>query len=174
MSYKDEIKYKIGTITDGEAVYEARVSEIVREVYARAIEEAKTSGISIESVTYEILEGIQEALLERHEEILHRASEEMMEIIHNQANSCISLKHQQARQAQQALEETIEREKAHLNESLDAFKSFAKEKSLKHFALHLRQMEAHAKGLMHALSQKIHFLREDKLNRSEKEDVVEK
>ena len=113
-------------------------------------------------------------MLERHEEILHKVSEEMMEIIHDQANACISLKHQKARQAQQALEETVEREKAHLNESLEAFKSFAREKSLNHFTLHLQQMEKHAKGLMHTMTQKIHFLAEQNKNKSENEGITGK
>ena len=173
MSYKEEVKTKIGAIKDGEEAYEARVSEIVREVYARALEEAKITGESVESVTYEILEGIQEALLDRHEEILRKVSEKMIEIIHDQANDCITVKHQKARQAQQALEETIEREKAHLNESLEAFRAFAREKSLSRFAHHLQQMEAHVKGLIHGLTQRITFLGDAAHKNTEKENVVE-
>ncbi|HHD77974.1 MAG TPA: hypothetical protein ENK97_04280 [Campylobacteraceae bacterium] len=171
MRYKEEVKAKIASISDGEEAYEEQVRRIVTEIYSRALDEAKVTGESVESVTYEILEGIQEALLERHEEILRRVSEEMVDIIHAHANDCIELQHKKAKAAQEAFEETIAREKAHLHESLEAFRAFAKEKSLHHFAAHLQRVEAHIKGIMHQMVQKIASLTQDKRMQPEKEDL---
>ncbi len=172
MSYKEEVKAKIGAISAGEEDYEAQVTNVVKDVYSRALTEAKITGESVESVTYEILEGIQEALLERHEEILHNVSEQMVQIIHDQANECIDVRHKKAKEAQIALEDTIEREKAHLNESLDAFRAFAKDKSLSRFSHYLQDMETHVKGLMHTLSQKIISRNHENRKEAEKEDLI--
>ncbi len=154
MSYKEEIREKIMAIDVPQRPYEDAVNEIIEDVYKRALQEAKVTGQSVESVTYEILEGIGEALEDKNELILQNATDKITKIIHDSAHNCINLSAKKAHHANLQFEETFEREKEHLKESLDAFKAFAKEHSLSKLTMHLTKTEASVKSLIHSLSEK--------------------
>jgi len=171
MSYKDRIKTAIEAIPKEEDCFDEKVLEQVEAVYQEALEDARVTGESVESVTYEILEGLEEALLERDETLLTKATDKMTEVIHNSAQNCISAGTRRVDLATRQLEETVEREKAHLIESLEAFKAFAAERSLHRFSSHLAETESRIKNLMHKLGERIAQLGR-KSAKSEEQDVV--
>ncbi len=154
MSYKEEIREKIMAIDVPQRPYEDAVYAIIEDVYKRALDEAKVTGQSVESVTYEILEGIHEALHDKNEMILQNATDRITQIIHDNAHNCIDMSAKRAHNAHLQFQETLEREKAHLTESLDAFRAFAKEHALHKLTLHLKKTDESIKSLMYKLSEK--------------------
>ncbi len=62
MSYKDEIKYKVGLLQKSEADFIHNLHQLLRVEYSKAIDEARVTGQSIQSITYEFLEAVEEAL----------------------------------------------------------------------------------------------------------------
>jgi cellobiose-specific phosphotransferase system component IIA len=90
----------------------------------------------VESITYEILEGIEEGMREapeRIEPVLQEASRVMTEILHHSAQEDICRQQKRLIHAKTALEETIEAEKLHMLESLKTFEGYAKERAYHHF-----------------------------------------
>ena len=131
MSYRDEIKVMIENVLESTTPSRrASIDRVIKKMYAKALEETKRSGASVESMTYEILEGIEAGLLSSPEEMeasLERASCLMADLLHHSAQEEIKRKQRRIDFAKEALSETIEAEKMHLIESLDAFRAFARE-----------------------------------------------
>ncbi len=160
MSYKDEIKGKVEAIfKEGKPDFQ-KITEVLKTVYTKALYESKKTGQSIESITYEILEGVEEGAKlkpEKMQEVLKNAAEEITELIHESAHECISQSHKAANIAKSRLQDTIEAEKSHLLESIEAFKSYAKDKSHHLFATGLNQTEEKVSQWIHNITDKIEY-----------------
>lgn len=142
---------------------------IIEKMYEKALEESKKTGQSIQTITYEILEGIEEGYAsapERVEPILQNATAIIAEVIDHSAKERIKKQHQQFILAQEALLETIEAEKAHLGDSLEAFEHYAHDHQHGHFKQSLYMTEVNILKKIHFLSNmlqyKITLLKESK------------
>ncbi len=137
MSYHEEIRREIGTSWREHEGDEAEIVTAVEHVFSRALEEARVTGQSIESIVYEILEGVDEALgvrQEHKERILSAAVERMAKTMQQDAGRAVERSAEALRLARMRFDESIEREKAHLKEMLGAFLGFAQEKAYKRVA----------------------------------------
>ncbi len=141
VSYKEDIKNEIAKIPADHPTYESAVTRKIGKVYTRALRDSTKTGESLESFTYEILEGVAEALEERSERILQESMETITKILHENARSCIEISYRKAQIAQARFLETIEHEKMQLAESFEAFRAFVKERSLRHLEPHLENIE---------------------------------
>ncbi len=168
MSYKDEIKIEVEAISESNTKISEEIKQILEKIYAQALEDNKKTGQSVESLTYEILEGIEEGLKikdEQAEEILKTVADTITEIIHKSATKNIYKSHTNAHLAKERLKEVIELEKAHLLESMDAFKAYAEDRSYKLFAKNLYKTETKISKFIHTIASKIqlHKTEKDKL-----------
>ena len=161
MSYKEEIQemvQKIPASADPKEV-EAHVTEILNTLYTKALAESKKTGHSVESITYEILEGLEEGLKghdkEEIETILHNASETITNLIHSCAQESIFRSNKNLQVATEKLKETIAAEKAHLLESMEAFKAFAADHKHPELTQKLHETETKVKHLLKTITDKI-------------------
>lgn len=130
MSYREEMKQMIMGLLTKMPPENEKLDRAIRKVYAKALEEAKQTGGSIESMTYEVLEGIEEALSiypELIESTLQRSAFLMADLLHHSAKVDIAKREKRLACAKDALDEVIKAEKMHLMESLDAFKAYAQD-----------------------------------------------
>ena len=156
MSYKNTVKTEIGTAMLENPDTDV-IETILAPIYSRALEEAKITGQSIESITYEILEGFEEALCSQNPQISHaleKAAEKMAHIIHRNAEEDIAHHQKLTQIAQERLEEHIDTEKAHLYELSEALRHYADEKSHRYLLEKLHSVEAKIKSLITSLTEK--------------------
>lgn len=155
MSYKDAIKNRIEVISQDVVDFDDEVIRGIEEVYQKALEESRITGESVESVTFEILEGVEEVLFAHHESTLAKVSDKMTDIIHQSAKICIDTREKKLEHAIVDLRESVAREQSHLQESMRAFHAFSKEKSLRRLRGHLLEKEKHIQALLQELSQRL-------------------
>lgn len=135
MSYKEELKHEIASILSTCVQY-PDISVILDRLYTRALEESKKTGQSVSSITYEILEGIEESHYQQKEQIepqLSHASVMIGLIIYESAKRSIEEKEKKLQLAKAQLIDTIELEIFHLLESIETFESYADDKSHRDF-----------------------------------------
>ena len=154
MSYKNEVKHKIEMALGTESQNDVKTMAVIENMYEKALEESKKTGQSIESITYEILEGVEEGYAskpQKIEHILQNATTIIAQVIHHSAQAKIQKQHKRVSLAHAVLLDTIEAEKAHLGESLEAFEHYAHDHGHHHFkkSLHLTEIN---------ILKKIHFL----------------
>jgi dienelactone hydrolase len=131
MSYREDVREAIVKLLEQMPPEEGYIDREIRRVYAKALEEAKLTGASVESMTYEVLEGIEEGLAtypERIEPTLARAARVIADLLHHSATEDIARQKKRLTHAKRALEQTIEAEKTHLMESLDALHAYANDR----------------------------------------------
>ena len=154
MSYKNEIKRNIEMALNTNSQSDVKMISVIENMYRKALEESKKTGQSIESITYEILEGLEEGYaLKPHkvEHILQHATTIIAQVIHHSAKEKIEKQYKQVTLAHTVLLDTIEAEKSHLSQSLDAFRHYAHDHGHHHFKESLHQTELN-------ILKKIHFL----------------
>ena len=131
MSYKEELKHEVASIlSSSDKFYD--ISNILHVLYTRALEDSKKTGQSVTSITYEILEGIEESHSQHIEHIetqLSHASVMIALIIYESAQNNIKEKEKKLQQAKAQLIDTIELEIVHLLESIETFEHYADDKS---------------------------------------------
>jgi len=135
MSYKEELKDEILSILSPSVQYHD-ISVILDTLYTRALEESKKTGQSVSSITYEILEGIEESHYQHRAQVepqLSHASMMMGLIIYQGAKKSIEEKEKKLQLAKAQLIDTIELEIFHLLESIETFESYADDKSHRDF-----------------------------------------
>jgi len=128
MSYKNKIAYKLNQLQKGEDDFLDVFGKLFKAEYIKAIEEAKVTGQSIQSVSYEFLEAIEEIEGIKKVELLDNVTHMMLAILYKNADISIQKSAQQVTLAHNELQETIDREKSHLLELLETLKSYAQER----------------------------------------------
>ncbi len=131
MSYKEELKHEIASILSSDVQHQD-ISVILHTLYTRALVESKKTGQSISSITYEVLEGVEESHSEYRELIekqLSHASGIIAIIIYKSAQKSIEEKERKVQEEKAQLIDTIELEILHLLESIETFESYAQDKS---------------------------------------------
>jgi len=133
MSYKEELKHKVASVLCHTLkLPEKEIKQILHALYTQALEESKQTGQSISSISYEILEGLEECYhykANQIEEELHHASTLMTVIIYESAQKNINKKEKKLQQSKAQLIDTIELEILHLLEAIETFESYANDKS---------------------------------------------
>jgi len=133
MSYKNDLKYKIASVLHHKNDHSPHtITQILHTIYKQALEESKQTGQSVSSITYEVLEGLEEGHYEYPEHIekkLSHASVMIALIIYESAQKNIEEKEKKLQQAKAKLIDTIELEILHLLESIETFESYAEDRS---------------------------------------------
>jgi len=143
MSYRQAISEEIRTLQPRLLKEEKLLQRVIGRWYARALEEAKRTGGSIESLTYEILEGIEDGFAEHPEKIesvLPVASHVMTDLLEHSIKEDILRHQRKVAFAQKALEEVKQTQQLHLQASFETLKEYAKEHHYTLFEEHLHQM----------------------------------
>ncbi len=154
MFYKTSIKAEVAAISHDNPDLGKKVIDVLRTVYDDAIKRAKKTGESIESITYEILEGLEEGLMSKHQDIepvLKVAADTMVELIYDHAQENIRNSQIKKDLAQEHFKETIEKEKAHLAASMETFQLYAKDKELRIFEKKLHSIETEVSQKIEAI-----------------------
>ena len=154
MSYKNDIALKLTNLLEKGEVKESEIIKVVERVYHDALMEGKIVGQSIESITYEVLEGVETSLKssdQKVESILEKVVESITKVIHKSAKEDIQKTYKAAYTAEQRLYDRIDAEKANLLESLEASKAYAKEKAYHHFEKQLEKTERNIDMLLNTL-----------------------
>jgi len=136
MSYKKDLKHKIESVLHQSSHQQTSFFQVLQEVFQQALDESKKTGQSISSITYEILEGIEESHHQHKEQVetqLSHASVMIGLIIYQSAQKSIEEKEKKLQQVQAQLIDTIELEILHLLESIETFESYAEDKSHRQF-----------------------------------------
>ncbi len=144
MFYKTSIKSEVASISHDSPDMSRKVMESLKRVYDDAITKTRKTGESIESITYEVLEGIEEGLISKKldiEDILNGAADAMVELIYDHAQENIRKSQIKKELAQEHFNEAIEKEKAHLLSSMETFQLYAREKELPNFEKNLHVIE---------------------------------
>ncbi len=144
MFYKASIKSKIISISDESPDMSRKVIDSLKTVYEDAIGGAQKTGESIESITYEVLEGIEEGLMFKKldiKDIFNRIVDEMVELVYDQAQENIYRSQIKKELAEEHFNEAVEKEKAHLLASMETFELYAKEKELPNVEKNLHVVE---------------------------------
>jgi len=160
MSYKHDIKQQIEQSIKNSAYGKKRLTELIEDYYRNALYESKKTGQSVESMTYEILEGAGEGCLVKAgcaEEMLEDILDIISNTIQESAQEHIYRKKRQLYWAEKQLSETIETEQSYVMESIEACKAYAKEKSLKTLEERLQQYESKLSGSIYILADKIKY-----------------
>ncbi len=143
MSYKKIIKEKIEALSEEEELENALL-QILQEVYNVAVKESERTGQSIESITYEVLEGVDEALRERElafESILKSIVERMTGIVYANAEHNIQKNRYILFLATENFNDAVERQQHHLIDTLNTCKLYARENALHSIIDRLRDVE---------------------------------
>ena len=117
MSYKHDIKQQIEQSMKNSAYSKKSLTELIEDYYRNALYESKKTGQSIESMTYEILEGVGEGCLvqaECVEEVLEDILNIISKTIKENAQEHIYRKKRQLYWAEKQLSETIEAEQSYV------------------------------------------------------------
>ncbi|GEM_PF-2269616 len=144
MFYKTRIKSQIASIADDSPDMNHQVMDLLQRIYDEAMTKTRKTGESIESITYEVLEGIEEGLLSKKldiDEILNGVADVMVDLIYDHAQENIRKSQIKKELAQEHFKEAIEKEKAHLLSSMETFQLYAHEKDLPHFEKNLHLIE---------------------------------
>jgi len=140
MSYRRDIEKEITSLIDNKEKRPEKIAAAVETVFAKAIEESRLAGLSIESTGYEILEGIKEGLHGSEEdinEVLGYAIELMMKTALKSAGYHIDKRQKAFQIAKERLEESRESEKAMICELMETFRAYSEENSLSDLSKYL-------------------------------------
>jgi len=78
MSYKEELKHRVASVLcHTPRLPDEEIKKILHTLYTQALEESKLTGQSVSSISYEILEGLEECYHHKSKHIeqeLHQAS----------------------------------------------------------------------------------------------------
>jgi len=152
MSYKDEIVEKVPEILEGSDM--RNLHDYIETLYERAVDEAKRTGQSIESMTYEILEGLDasyDAYPREIESVMASSPTIMIKVMHHAAVLSLQKSNQKVAQAKRQRTETLEAEKAYLLEALDTLKVYAQENSHAGLQKSLGQTQSDIMAKIHIL-----------------------
>jgi len=160
MSYKHDIQQQIEQSTENSDYGKKSLTELIADYYRNALYESKKTGQSVESMTYEILDGAGEGCASKAacaEELLEEMLDIISHTIHESAQEHIYRKKRQLYWAERQLTETIEAEQSYVMESLEACKAYAEEKSLKRLEEKLQQYESKLSDSIYILADKIKY-----------------
>ena len=136
------------------------MTALLEECYRKALYEAKRTGQSIESMTYEILEGVGESALlkpEYAEEGLKNIVDIISATLKESAQERIYAKKRKLYWAKKQLSEAIEAEQSYMTEAIEACREYAKEKSLRTLEEQVHQYESKLSSDIYILADKIKY-----------------
>ena len=151
MSYKDDIKKEIA-LTYEYKEFNKSVEVIVENIYLRALRESKLTGESIESITYSILEGLDESLKENNKILIHTSIDKMIDSLYIRAIKNLQNKKQELKNLKDSLKENFNKNKEELKEILFTIESFNKEKTIVELDSYLKSAKNRVNQLIEKLN----------------------
>ena len=129
MSYKKDINVLIDEVLKENIDVEEKIFSSIKLIYTKAIEESQIIGQSIESITYEIMEGAEQSLsnISQKEKILNDIAKSILELLYINIKMAITKSKRKLLLASQNYSDTIEKEKDNLLASVDTLKKYAKD-----------------------------------------------
>ena len=139
MSYKTDIKYKVTLLKKDDFIY--KLHALVKIEFSKALNDSKVTGQSIQSITYEFLEALEEVFDSQKDETLEQLSSIMLDTLYTNANANIQKASDLLGRVEENFYEHIELEKFQLLELIETFKSYATERDLHTFSKNLYKKE---------------------------------
>lgn len=135
MSCYEDTKKAVQQLFQEDRLNEKEILGIVEELFLKEIEMARKTGQRIDTILYEILDGVAESLEESKypiEKILHKIFSVIVSALEESTKEEITQHHAHVKRAQTRLEDAVEREKNHLQEVFDVIETFSKERGFNH------------------------------------------
>ena len=129
MSYKKDINILIDKALKENIDIDEKIFSSIKSIYTKAIEESQITGQSIESITYEIMEGAEQSLsnISQKEKILNDIAKSILELLYINIKIAITKNKRKLLLASLNYSDTIEKEKDNLLASVDTLKKYAKD-----------------------------------------------
>jgi len=129
MSYKKDINVLIDEVLKENIDIDEKIFSSIKLIYTKAIEESQITGQSIESITYEIMEGAEQSLsnISEKEKILNDIAKSILELLYINIKMAITKNKRKLLLASLNYSDTIEKEKDNLLASVDTLKKYAKD-----------------------------------------------
>ncbi len=143
MSYHKRLRVKIG-VSPQERVDSNLIREKLKDVYKEALRESKKTGQSISSITYEILDSLEESYKRYSldvEKNLIDSSYMILTLIHENSRVQIDTKEERFHLIKYDLIDAIEREIHILDEFLETVEEFANDSSYEIFKKSLSNLK---------------------------------
>ncbi len=156
--YRQEMKTCIEKLLKEKPAEEA-LKTAVEQVFSKALDESIVVGESIESVVYEVMEGIDESLAEekKKELYLHRASELILDAVHHKILEQLCRDEKNVLRAKAQLHETLEEGTGRLQAAMEAFRHYAEDKHRMKLLEDLHKTEQKTVELIHHLAEKFRY-----------------
>ena len=151
MSYKDDIKKEI-VLANKSAEFNKAIEDIVESIYLRALRESEITGESIESITYSILEGLEESLKENQKELLFGSIDKIIDTLYLKALKNLQERKEQLKNIRSKLYDTLNRDKEELESIANIIESFHKEKNLEDMESYLEKAKSKIDNLVENLN----------------------
>ncbi len=138
--YEEEMRYTIAKLLQEKSTDEA-LEEAVSDIFGRALESSKKAGVSLESVVYEIMEGVEAGLEDSNrfsESYLNHASELIVATIHKEGMKRLACEEHKMHAAQHRFNEVLALESSYLKDSMESFRQYAVDK---HHGILLTQLD---------------------------------
>ncbi len=154
MSYKNDIKKKIEDILSHDRDIEKEIEYLIKNDYKNIVEDYKKTGQSIEGITYEMLEVMEELLhnnMQKYKEILKHSSASMIETAKESARENIDKNHQLISQKENEFHQQLN----DINDYIDKLNNdFKKKMDLLHHQLYdnIEHEKFHIEEILHGIS----------------------
>jgi len=128
--YEKEMRDTIAKLLQEKSTDEA-IEKAVSDIFGRALEDAKKAGISLESIIYEMMEGVEAGLEDANcfsESYLSHASEVIVATIHNEGMRKLAREEHKMHAAQQRFNDILALESSYLKDSIESFRQYAMDK----------------------------------------------
>ena len=166
MSYKDDIKKEI-TLAYISKDINKTIVDIVESIYLKALKESKITGESIESITYSILDGVEESLKENSKELLFSSIDKIIDTLYLKAIKSFQERKEKISHMQTILYDTLNRDKEELKSIIHIINCFRKEKKLDNMESYLDKTESKINNLIKNLN-----LKGENINISHKKSII--
>lgn len=164
--YDEKMKHTLAKLLQTKSAEEA-TEEAVLELFGKALEDSKKAGVSLESVVYEMLEGIESALRDSdnfRESYLKRASEQIVEIIHKDALQRLACEEHKMHSAQHRFNEVLASEESIIRDSMESLRHYASERGHGRFFAELEGLEMNTASMISKMAERFGYNRDVKLH----------
>ena len=165
--YEEKMKHTLAKLLQTKSAEEA-TEEAVSELFGKALEDSKKAGINLESVVYEMLEGIESALRDSgnfRESYLKRASEQIVEIIHKDALKRLACEEHRMHTAQHRFNEVLASEESSIRDSVESLRHYASERGHSRLFARLKGLEMNAASRLSKMAERFGYNRYVKLHK---------
>jgi len=157
--YEEEMRHTIAKLLQEKSTDEA-LQEAVSDIFGRALEDSKKAGVSLESVVYEIMEGVEAGLEDSNrfrESYLNHASELIVATIHEESMKKLACEEHKLHAVQYRFNELLALESSYLKDSMESFRHYAKDKHHSTLLTQLDRLETETASILGKMTERFGY-----------------